>query len=395
MRRLSNRTLVIGAVLAAVAVLAVLVVTIFVGRGPVYKGRPAMAWGRDLNSPDPAVRSNATDAVRALGAEAVPIWTTALRRQDPIFKTLYLATARAVPAAVRRPLTRVVKPFVAQVDRLAAANALSLLGPSAPVEPLLAALKGTDRQVSFIAATTLGKIGKPAVAGLIAALSDPDGNVRSLSCSALSVIGPPAAEAGPALICQLSDPHTNNRSHVIYALGRIGQPAVAPLLEALKSSDLQTRALAAFVLGTGGPMAKEVSPALIAATTDDAPLVRQNAVEALGKVRPASIESVRAFTAALQDGEPAVRLKALQALAKAWPRAEPAVPVLIKTLDDADAEIRGSAMVVLELIGPAARAAVPALKRSLADGNSTVRTKAAAALVKIDPDSVLGSEKTE
>ncbi|HKS36386.1 MAG TPA: hypothetical protein VJW76_04290, partial [Verrucomicrobiae bacterium] len=41
-------------------------------REPVYGGKSVTAWARDLNSPDPWVRSNATEAVRATGPDGVP-----------------------------------------------------------------------------------------------------------------------------------------------------------------------------------------------------------------------------------------------------------------------------------------------------------------------------------
>src|SRR6185503_18829487 len=141
---------------------------------PVYRGRTVTAWARDLNNPDPLVRSNATEAVRALGPEAAPALARTLGKRDSLFKKPFLAFAPRLPVTWRQKLSRVLKPFNATADRLGAVQALGLLGTNAPVQPFLKALRDPDRQVSALAAAALGGIGAPAVPGLVAALDDPD-----------------------------------------------------------------------------------------------------------------------------------------------------------------------------------------------------------------------------
>jgi HEAT repeat protein len=383
MKPVFKRLLIAGLVIVAGAVAALF---LFGAREPRYRGRPASAWARDLSHPDPVVRSNAAVAIRSIGADAAPIWEKALSQKDSPLKKPFLAEARKLPLWGRRMFNRIFKPFDPDAERLAAIRALEVLGSNAPVEPALRGLRVTDPQVASMAAATLGRIGRPAVPGLIVALEDPNQGVRSLALFSLGIIGPEADQAAPTLVRQLSGSPTNSQPQILYVLGRIGPPAVAPLLEAMKSPDPETRVAAASAFGPAGPMSSNVPPALVVASRDPVSQVRLAALETLGRVQPASPESVTAFSLALRDTDPGVRLRALHSLARAWVRAAPAVPELIPFLDDPGAEFRLHAALVLEHIGPAAKDAVPALKSRLQDSDAAVRERAAAALKKIEPE---------
>src|SRR5262245_61421376 len=98
---------------------------------PFYQQRPASYWSQALQDPAPAARTNTIKTLADGGAAAVPLLTDLL--------------------AARRP---------ADV-RLAAAEALGLIGPEAKaaVPALAAALGDSDRFVRVAAADALGKIG--------------------------------------------------------------------------------------------------------------------------------------------------------------------------------------------------------------------------------------------
>jgi hypothetical protein len=92
---------------------------------------------------------------------------------------------------------------------------------------------------------------KEIVAPLLAALADSDGNVRQLAAASLIKIGP---------------------------------DAVAPLTEALKAKDLETRANAAYVLGHLKPTPREALPALAKALKDEDKEVRVRAAFAIHSI---------------------------------------------------------------------------------------------------------------
>jgi len=316
MKRPSRKSILLVSILGAGAIAAVFIFDVLPGREPEFRGRSIMAWSRDLNSPDPEVRSNATAAVRAIGSDAVPFWTKVLQRRDPLFKPSVLAVARKCPSFVRRALRRVIRPFDAAEDRLAAVRALETLGPTSPIEPLFEALGAPDPQVASIAVNALGRLGQPAVPGLILALEHTDPEIRSRACTAVSIMGPKAVEAVPALLRRLDDPRTNLQSQARFALGRIGGPALLPILNSLKSPDSAVRATAVVALGFILPDSREVVTALVEVTRDPSPDVRRRAIEVLGNVRPRTSETLSALTAALQDSDAAVRARAGEALLK-------------------------------------------------------------------------------
>ena len=383
----------VGLIVAVVACLAVLVAIVFRERDPVYQGRSAMDWGRDLNNPNPTVQSNATLAVRALGPKAFPVWARALSRIDAPYKRPFLSFAPNVARWIRRIFSSVFKPFDAEWDRLAGARALEVLGPDAPIDLALVALKSPDLRIAGIAQASLTKIGKPAVPGLVAMLENSNPMIRSRSCLALGAIGPAAGDAVPSLIHQLPTVSTNNRSEIVFALKRIGPAAAELLLEELQSTNSRNREMASYVFACGGPFSTNVPGGLIHASRDSSTHVRLNAIQALGDLRPIAPESVAAFVVALRDPEVTVRLQALRSLARSWIRAEPAIPELVRLFDDADPEIRFHALLVIEHIGSGAKAAVPALRTRLKDDDASIRAKAASLLAKLDPDGTAEAQK--
>jgi len=147
--------------------------------------------------------------------------------------------------------TPAVEPLVAALkesDKDAgrcAAEALGKIGDVRAVEPLIAALK--DSEMIEAAADALGKIdGARAVEPLIAALKDSDDHVRWAAAKALAEIGD--ASAVLPLIVAL---YTNNdwlEKAVAEALRKFGAPAVEPLISEIKNMNSNVRYSAAEVL---------------------------------------------------------------------------------------------------------------------------------------------------
>ena len=73
--------------------------------------------------------------------------------------------------------------------RRKAANALGKIGDSRAVGPLIRALNDSDSRIRSWAATSLFKIGEPAIEPLIKALNDSESEVRSAAAKALGDIG--------------------------------------------------------------------------------------------------------------------------------------------------------------------------------------------------------------
>jgi len=257
----------------------------------------------------------------------------------------------------------VVEPLIAALKdsnknvRKGAASVLGKIGDTRALEPLIAALTDNDKFVRQSAVEALGKMGAAGVEPLIAALKDSDGNVRQSAVEALGKMG--AAGVEP-LIAALKDSDGNVRQKVVQVLGETGAPAVEPLLAALQDSDGYIRRMATIVLGEIGAKLKDTA-------------LRVRAVEPL--------------IAALHDSDGRVRWVAAGALGKIDAKLEDhalrarAVDPLIAVLQDSNQDARKEAANALGEIGDA-RALEP-LIAVLQDSNQDVRRKAAEALGKI------------
>jgi HEAT repeat protein len=105
------------------------------------------------------------------------------------------------------------------------------------VEPLIAALKDSDKDARKAAADALGKIGDGrAVEPLITALNDSRVDAREAAADALVKIGTPAVEPLIELLkCAIGNNDNRVRIPVIFALVRIGEPVIEPLNRALSA----------------------------------------------------------------------------------------------------------------------------------------------------------------
>jgi len=184
------------------------------------------------------------------------------------------------PRAIK-PLIDVMKDKFS-AERHLAMEPLVKIGASS-LEPLLAELKSDDPDVVRIAAAALVKIGDPrATESLIELFKTTDSNaVRISLVAALGKIGD--KRAIPALLEALSDELPVVRRLAATSLAKIGQPAVDELIKVLKSADSPALCKSAtLVLGKIGD-AKAVPP-LITALEDSDDHVRIASAQALGRL---------------------------------------------------------------------------------------------------------------
>ena len=144
-------------------------------------------------------------------------------------------------------------------DRVYGIRAIGYFGADgAPaVAELMAALSDASAEVRGAAADALGQIGsagEPVVAGLAKALSDTSPRVRVTAAIALEGMGKKAVAAIPELIHALNDPVNYVRASAANVFGAMGPAAslvVGPLTEKLllKDEDRFVRGNAAYALG--------------------------------------------------------------------------------------------------------------------------------------------------
>lgn len=341
-------------------------------------GHPEMA-GRVrelLLDPDPRVRESAT---RIAGYFAYPeCLERLLERCEDGDEAVRCAALESVPyledvsaTAILRRALREDTPRV----RAAAARALGQVEGKEALESLLEALQDPDPWVRYQAVRSLERHASPEALDALARLvqGDPAIPVRAAAVEALGAIGGARAAA---LLAPLAEAEEADLARsAIAALGRISHPdALAPLLEALRSSDAARRAEAALALGKHGGAGTAELLQWAAAVDPDSRVV-QAAVDALEEMgtpeaiaalisltvepgrREACVQALarlgREYPEALADGlrhpNPTVRCALVEALARAKHHA--ASELLAEALRDPHPSVRLAAVTAFRRLG--------------------------------------------
>ena len=219
---------------------------------PAYQERTLSSWLQDFaigRYPDMEQHRAAVQAVRAIGAEALPILTQRLRtishtsdRDQDIhtvsaFRALGAEARPAIPALIEllAPAYDAARESSSEPDAQlnhrksgAAVRALQAIGHDS-VPPLIEALGAEDTRIRFGAAMALEYFPrqvKEIVPALIDALEDEDCHVRWRAARSIGTLRAMPELSVPALAKRLrDDPAANVRCYAIMALGKFGTTA--------------------------------------------------------------------------------------------------------------------------------------------------------------------------
>ncbi len=313
----------------------------------------------DLGSDDAGVRKRAAVAIAGHGSEAVAPLVEALSRADGRRRW---CVAEVLAALGGDAIPELIVALGDDATQAGAATTLVRIGAPA-VPPLISVLAGGDGEVQFGARYALQEIGDEAVPFLVRALDAPDGATRR---SAAEVLGnlrwtPPddtesiryliaseawldvaeyGATAVDPLIRILRSQDRETRWNAARTLGEIGEPAVEPLIDLLREADADVGPLVAIALSEIGAPAVEPLIGLLAD-----PVLRGTAAEALAKIGEAAVEGcIQALDHGDADTQESVR-EILVAVG------EPAVPALIQALRAGRFDTRSHAADILERMG--------------------------------------------
>lgn len=229
--------------------------------------------------------------------------------------------------------------------------------------PLFAALRDPDWQTSQAATKALIAHQAAALPSLIAALTDPSGEVCRRAAQALGQIGDRQATA--PLLAALHAPDPLLAWTAVAALGNLGDPqAVAPLIALFQQPDPLERiySIVSVALAGIGPAAVDPLMQLLSAGLPATPQARLYAAYALSRLAGSAMISL--FIQLLGDDSAEVRQVAADALGTL--RAEIAVDALLDLLGDADADVRASTAQALGQIGdPRVLAALATLQTDM------------------------------
>lgn len=288
--------------------------------GPVASW-PGLNWIH-VYQDDRTDQQQAIQALQAIGPSAKPYLARAMRRQNSVFRPLYL---EVYPIIVRYGGRKIPEPDAdAAFTRQAVVNALGQLtnGVELMRTELLAALKDRDAQVRHGAVCVLDPV------------SDRDVQV-------LTALREHLRGMAPLELVRLAE-----------GAQLRGAAAIQGLTVALKDHDAEARQQAAVLLGRIGPKSAAAIPVLLSALKDENRYVRGRSCQALGEIK----------------GE-----------------ARSVIPGLIQALDDPDAWVRGNAAEALGTYGAAAKTAVPRLTERQASATGVERYCLGKALGQIDP----------
>lgn len=343
--------------------------------GVVPEREAIEAFVKSLRETDNSfVAETARDALRRMGAPAVPILLESLRGNDPVIRPKAIRALIDLGAQANAAIPQLIE-ALGDKDvkvRAVAAVALGKFKSSDGLQPLVRALQDSDPLVRGNAAYALGDLGskaKTAVPALIELMQDNAGYfdtrgvhsqrtkaVGQIAVKALGAIGPDATTAVPALVeilqdeKRLADDYFKDDSFpcsVVVALGGIGPdaqaavPALARIVGDNKRYD-ETRAAAVETLVRMGPPAKAAVPVLLEVMEKE-------------RYRPISVQAAGALFRINSNPE---ALQALIDLVQADPseiRAKDAVRYESK-------KVQRDAIRILGEIGPAAKPAVPVLR---------------------------------
>jgi HEAT repeat protein len=339
-----------------------------------------------LKDRDPEVRGAAAEALRRIGAKAVP----------------------ALIGAVSYP---------EEPSRLAALNALRELAPitkgvhtKETLTVLTAALKDKSVDVRIHAASALGSIGadaKPALPALMEAAKDTSNlgtilrpslptSVTEAAIAAALSIDPQCAEglakaALPDLMAALKSKDQALLQAAGFALAKLGpqaKPALAALQQALKNAD----GFAEHAITSALKAIEGASHLADIVKDPKAPIdKRERALRELAWTRDPDEKTIAIVIDALKDPAPRLRAEAVEAISMIGPKAKAAIPTLLDLLGDKELQDANDAKRVMgENAVPAALAsigaeAVPGLAEVLKDEKKqpAVRFQAVKSLAKM------------
>jgi len=225
---------------------------------------------------------------------------------------------------------------------------------------LVGSLTDPEPGVGLAAGGSLIRLGRDAVGALTEALAAPA--VRNAAMEILAEIGPESRPAVASMIAGLSDEDPVYRSNAALALAKLGPEAkdAVPALEKLlgdEAAPVEARFPAAYALGSIGPAAISAEPLLRKLAESNDEMMATVCVWAALKLKP---EDATLFDAAipklrraLQREQELVRLEAAVALGEIGPKAATALPMLeMLAEEDPSRMVRAAAEEAVRRIRP-------------------------------------------
>jgi hypothetical protein len=365
-------------------------------REPVYKGRSFSSWFRDAEQvPYIYTNSPATDAIAAMGTNAIPYLVERLHQEDPWWLEPYRVRYPKLPAKIRDQLP---PPRPPRARQSSAARFLYRLGPDgrAAMPGILAVYEREYQRLHDLPLN--GKVDwttqltNPPAPPSPSRLQSVDTTLRGMLLIAVGLCGGENQETIPLLFTATRDPMPFMRIEAFDRLRHATNlvPAIALaepfLLATLTNADAPTRSVAANVLNRIAPTHPEIVAPLLAAAEDPDPGVRHEALEALRAAKPDLQTVMPVLGRLLADPSGATRGPALHLISAS--AGGKVLPALNDLLTNANPEVRRGAALTIAYYHGSAEIAIPRLQQltnPATEPDESVRHAAAETLKKLSP----------
>jgi HEAT repeat protein len=296
-------------------------------------------------------------ALERIGPTAVPALATAAA--NPSTEVQLLAVRTLTNIAGPKPIQPLAQTLSssAPVVRRAAAEALRARGnndlaanATAITAPLVKALYDRDWHVYYAARDALSKCGPPVVPALLTVLSSDNIRAAHMAEQVLVRIGRPAV-AGLIATLKQADVDPKAAGWATVALGEMGTTAIEPLATVARDAAQTPRVREAAIVALGRTRSKVAMPPLKDAFVAAEPAIAVAIMDAVGQI--AVEEGPELLLAGIQASSHQVRAAAMHTLSE-W-RNDAAQGQLVNLLQHADKDIQYRAAIAL-ISGIAARA---------------------------------------
>jgi hypothetical protein len=281
---------------------------------PAYQGRLLDSWLQDLVcTPCGPEFEPAADAIRAMGATAVPYLLQRIERGSP--DPLAVTAIRVLGPLARSAVPELTEFFRREPSSFSAAMALVYLSAEKPVIQALSSRTQVVRQTAIAALGHGGaRVDGAAIPALIENLEKGSTQTRSNVIWALSSIHKREDLVVPALLRLVDDQDAWIRRSAVEGLAGFDLPRTSDrVIKALDDPDAGVRGGAARSLGaavdrtTDDTLVKQIVAALIVRLNDPVDNVRSHVAWALGSIGPRAMDAVAPLMKLTEDVNPQVR----------------------------------------------------------------------------------------